>query len=328
MTTVIFGGAGFIGLNIAEHLLARGSAVTVFDASVMPPEALDHFATLPGALTVLQGSTQDTDSISQAFSGKVDGVIFGAAITAGSKRDATDPEQIIDVNLTGFIRVLRAARDAGVRRIINLSSAAAYGNAAFGDHSLNEETTAADPVSLYALTKFSSERVARRLGDLWSMDIRSVRLSGIYGRWEQITRVRDTPSPHFQIIQHAFAGKPALFARRDQRDWVYAPNIATMIVTVLDAAKLDFSLYNLSSGIVESAFDWGCKFAEHMQSFECRLVTGGETPTVDLFASEDRQPLDITRLTTDTNFEMPFNADQSVGDYYSWARTNGWAFLR
>lgn len=326
MTTVIFGGAGFVGLSIAENLLSRGSPVTVFDANDVPPKAHEYLTSLPGTFTVLRGSIQDPEAIARAFQQPVDGVIYGAAITAGATRDASDPEQIVDVNLMGFIRVLRAARDAGVRRVVNLSSAAAYGNAAFGDQPLNEETTPPDPLGLYALTKFSSERAGQRLGDLWKMDIRSVRLSAIYGRWEQVTNVRDTPSPHFQIMRLALMNKPALFARRDRRDWVYAPNIANQITAILDASTLNFSLYNLSSGCVESAFDWGCELANHKKDFECRLIRDGETPTVDLFALEDRQPLDITRLTADTDLALQFDTKESVSDYYSWACNNRWAF--
>lgn len=326
LNTVIFGGAGFIGLNVTEYLLERGSAVTVFDAGDMAVEARHYLSSLPGTLSVIKGSTQDPEAINLAFQQPVDGVIFGAAITAGATRDAADPEQIIDVNLTGFIRVLRAAQAAGVKRVINLSSASAYGNAAFSDQPLNEETTIADPVSLYALTKFSSERAAIRLGELWNMDIRSVRLSGIYGRWEQITSARDTPSPHFQIMRQALSGKPALFARHDQRDWVYAPNIAHLIVTILDTPKLNFSLYNLSSGLVESAYEWGRQLANFSRGFECRLIEEGETPTIDLHSSKDRQRLDIARLAADTNFAPPFRTQQTVEDYYTWAGSNGWAF--
>ncbi len=326
LTTIIFGGAGFVGLNIAERLLERGSAVTVFDASDIPSAALRYFETLPGSLTLIKGNIQEPESIAQAFQQPTDGVVYGAAITADAKRDAEVPEQIIDVNLTGFIRVLRAARSAGVRRVVNLSSVAAYGNSVFSDQPLNEQTTIADPASLYALTKYATERVALRLGELWKMDIRSVRLSAIYGRWEQKTNVRDTPSPQFQIMQKALSGEPALFSRRDERDWVYAPNIATMIVSILDASKLNFSLYNLSGPSVESAFDWGCQLAEQTQSFECRLIKGDEVPTIDMYSAKDRQRLDISQLTKDIDFTLPFHVGQSVSDYYAWAKNNSWAF--
>ena len=62
------------------------------------------------------------------------------------------------------------ALGSGVRRLVNLSSVAAYGEAVFGPAALGEDGPAADPRSLYALTKFATERVCMRLCEMWSMD--------------------------------------------------------------------------------------------------------------------------------------------------------------
>ena len=69
-----------------------------------------------------------------------DAIILGAAITAGPEREASDPETILRVNLLAQTPILIAARSSGVRRIINLSSAAAYGASAFRNVLLDEET--------------------------------------------------------------------------------------------------------------------------------------------------------------------------------------------
>lgn len=326
LTTVIFGGAGFIGLNMAEHLLEQNLSVIVFDAAPIPVEAFERLSSLPGRLTFVQGSILDPASIRSAFAKPVDSIVYGAAITADAKRDAADPEQIIEVNLVGLVHALRAARDAGVRRVINLSSVGAYGDACFGDKPLEEDATKADPISLYSLTKFGSERAGARLGHLWDMDVRSVRLSGIFGRWEQKTGVRDTPSPHFQIMQRALKGEPALFARRDQRDWTYSRDVAHAVATLIDAPDLGHGLYNMSGNGVESAFDWGQGLADIRPGFECRLIEKGETPTIDLYGPEDRQPMDISRLIADTGYVPQFNTAQSLEDFDSWARLNAWAF--
>ena len=78
----------------------------------------------------------------------------------------SDPETILRVNLLAQTPILIAARSSGVKRIINLSSAAAYGASAFRNVLLDEETPC-DPASLYAITKFASEKVAARLAGLW-----------------------------------------------------------------------------------------------------------------------------------------------------------------
>jgi len=102
-----------------------------------------------------------------------------------------------------------AARRHSVRRIINLSSGSAYGANAFQNAPLDEET-ACDPVSIYAITKFASEKVAARLAALWQYEIINVRLSAVFGPWERQTGVRDTLSPQAQILAALRDGRDAV----------------------------------------------------------------------------------------------------------------------
>ena len=98
-----------------------------------------------------------------------------------------------------LVRVLRAARAGGVGRIVNLSSVGALGAAAFpATADPLTESMAADPQSLYGLTKFAGERACARLAALWGLDVRSVRLSAVFGPWERATPARSTLSPQFQ----------------------------------------------------------------------------------------------------------------------------------
>ena len=166
MRVLVFGGAGFVGLNIAAALLARGHAVTLFDRAGLPSDAANDLASYVDRLTAIQGDITDQNAVEQAIAAGYEAIILGAAITAGPKREASDPETILRVNLLAQTPVLIAARRFGVKRIINLSSAAAYGASAFRNVLLDEETPC-DPGSLYAITKFASEKVAARLATLW-----------------------------------------------------------------------------------------------------------------------------------------------------------------
>ena len=175
MRILVFGGAGFVGLNIASALLARGHAVTLFDRAGLPPDAETDFAAHGDRLTAIRGDVTDRQAVQGVIAAGCDAIILGAAITAGPAREASDPETILRVNLLAQAPILLAARSRGVRRIINLSSAAAYGASAFQNVLLDEETPC-DPASLYAITKFASEKVAARLAGLWQQEIISVRL--------------------------------------------------------------------------------------------------------------------------------------------------------
>jgi len=99
MHILVFGGTGFVGLNIAATLLARGHAATLFDRAGLPSAAGQAFAESADRLTVVRGDITDRRGVEDVIAAGCDAIILGAAITAGPERDATDPETILQVNL-------------------------------------------------------------------------------------------------------------------------------------------------------------------------------------------------------------------------------------
>lgn len=317
MRILIFGGTGFVGLNIAAALLARGHAVTLFDRAALPPAAQREFARYGDRLTAIQGDITDRQSVDAAIAAGYQAIVLGAAITAGPERDAADPETILRVNLLAQLPVLIAARRSGVGRIINLSSGSAYGQSAFRNEPLDEET-ACDPVSLYAITKFASERVAARLAALWQFDIVSVRLSAVFGPWERATGVRDTLSPQAQILAAMQLGREAVLPRPGVRDWIYAPDVAEAVALLIEAVKPMHRLYNISTGVEWPALRWGQELAALHSGFICRLARTGEAATIDLHSVADRAPLSVSRLAQEFGWRARFGCADSAADLNSW----------
>src|SRR4051812_41087341 len=317
MKILVFGGTGFVGLNIAAALLARGHAVTLFDRAGLPPTALKDFAPYADRLTVVQGDIRDKQAIEPVIAAGHDAIILAAAITAGPEREAADPETILAVNLLAQTSVLIAARRAGVKRIINLSSAAAYGASAFRNVVLDEET-ACDPVSLYAITKVASEKVAARLAGLWQTDIISVRLSAVFGPWERSNDVRDTPSPQAQILAALEAGRVAVLSRPGVRDWIYAVDVAEAVSVLIEADRPKQQLYNISTGAEWPALQWGQQLAVLHPPFTCRLAEAGETPTIDLHSAADRAPLSVLRMAQEFGWRARFGCADSADDLSAW----------
>lgn len=313
MRVVVAGGTGFVGLNIAAAFHGAGHEVVLFDRSAPPP-----LFTLP--IRFEQGDVRDPQAVVRAMSAGTDLLILGAAITAGVEREAREPDTILSVNLGALPGLMDAARAAGARRIINLSSAAAYGAAA-SVADVMDEALACDPNGLYSITKFASERVTARLAELWGLEAVSVRLSAVFGPWERATGVRDTLSPQAQMLDAARNGQPALLARPGLRDWIYAPDVAEAVLALATAPHWTAPVYNISTGTRWSALDWGRALAAHMPGFTCRLAEAGETPTIDLHSATDRPPLAVHRLAADIGWNARFGCADSASHLAHWART-------
>jgi nucleoside-diphosphate-sugar epimerase len=307
MHVLIIGGAGFVGLAIAEALLARGDTVTLFDAR-------EPYTALPGKPSVIIGDARRDDDVARAFAGKPDIAIYGAAITADAARDAAEPQRVLDVNLGGLPRAMTAARAAGVRRFILLSSASAFGDAAFREQPLAEDDPPPAPSSLYSITKFAGEGVARRLGALWSMDVRTVRLSAVFGPWEHATGARDTLSPPFQVAQLAHAKQPVILPRDHPRDWLYSRDVAGTLLALIDKTNPRFDLYHVGPGTTWPLSQWATALGAG--------VRVGDAANVDLFGDRDRAMLAIDRLTGDLGYRPRFtSAAACAADYLKWAAT-------
>ena len=317
MRILVFGGAGFVGLNIAAALLSCGHAVTLFDRAGLPPDAKKDFAAHGDRLTAIQGDVRDSQAVEEAIGAGYDAIILGAAITAGSEREARDPETILRVNLLAQAPILIAARSSGVKRIINLSSAAAYGASAFRNVLLDEETPC-DPASLYAITKFASEKVAARLAGLWQCKIISVRLSAVFGHWERRYDVRDTPSPQAQILAAMQEGREATLSRPGVRDWIHAVDVAEAVTLLIEASNPQHQLYNISTGVDWSALQWGQELAALHPGFICRLTDAGEAATVDLHSPADRAPLSVSRMAEEFGWHARFGCADSAADLSRW----------
>ena len=148
---LVTGGAGFIGSAVVDELLLRGHEVRVLDNfSTGRRENLAH---LGGEIEVVEGDIRSQEGVRVAVRG-IDYVVHEAAITS-VPQSVADPQTAHEVNATGTLNLLLAARDEGVGRVVFASSCAVYGDAGALP---KEETFAASPVSPYAVAKLAGEQ--------------------------------------------------------------------------------------------------------------------------------------------------------------------------
>jgi len=171
MKAVVTGGAGFIGAQLGGALLRDGHEVIVVDD--LSTGVAEH---VPPGAEFFKGCITDAELLRTAFAG-ADVVLHHAARRAVAQ-SVEDPIETDRINTSGTLRVLVAAKDAGVRRVILASSSSVYGG---GDGSPSRETDPPRPQSPYAASKLAGEQYGRVFHQLFGLETVILRYFNVYG---------------------------------------------------------------------------------------------------------------------------------------------------
>lgn len=173
---LITGGAGFIGSNIAEYLLRFGANVRVLDnLSNGYRKNITDFIAHPN-FEFIEGDILDVALCHSACQG-ID-IVFHEAALGSVPRSIREPQVTNAANITGFLNVIVAAKDAGVKRFIYASSSSVYGDSPILP---KKEEHKGEPLSPYAVTKQVNELYAKVFGDIYGMKTIGLRYFNIFG---------------------------------------------------------------------------------------------------------------------------------------------------
>lgn len=171
MLTLVTGGAGFIGSNLADGLLAAGHEVRVLDDL-----ATGRRENVPTGAAFHEGSITDVNALDEVMADVE--VVFHEAALGSVARSVSDPRTSDHVNTHGTLSVLEAARRHGVRRVVTASSSSVYGGA---DQRPTPETMPLVPRSPYAVTKLVGEHYAPVYAELFDVETVALRNFNVYG---------------------------------------------------------------------------------------------------------------------------------------------------
>ncbi len=311
---LVTGGAGFVGLSVVEQLLARAKG----NAGDEPLVLDTRTPRLPAAFEA--GDVTDREALARAFARhEIRAVIHLAAITAGRERDAREPRRIAEVNLIGTLNVLEAARERRVPRFVHASTGALYGAAgAAAAEPLDEERDRPVPDSMYGITKYAAERACLRLAALWSMDVRIGRLATAFGRWEHRSGARDLLSPPTEIARIARRGGEAVFPPLGATDYVYAPDLASALIALLDAPAPAHRLYHLGTGGAWALPQWCEVLAARFPAFRWRESVEEAQWNVRPLAPSTRKHFSNRRLVEDLGWRPRFDLAAAADDFLAW----------
>lgn len=218
----VTGGAGFIGSNLAEHLLGMGFSVTVIDnLSTGREQNLSGWSAAAGSrFQFVLADINDTVAMRHAFSGAA--YVFHLAAIPSVARSVENPSATECSNINGTLSVLTAARDAGVKRVVAASSSSIYGD----DPNLpKREDRVGRCLSPYALSKFVTEEYCRLFYQLYGLETVALRYFNVFGP-------RQDPNSHYAAVIPKFttrmlAGEhPIVYGDGEQtRDFTFVANV-------------------------------------------------------------------------------------------------------
>jgi len=241
MDVLVTGGAGFIGSNTVRGLLDEGFGVRVLDnMSTGRRENLDEILE---KIEFVEGDLRDKEAVEKAVSG-VDYIIHEGALPS-VPRSIDDPILSNEVNLSGTLNVLWAAKTEGVRRVVFASSSSIYGDTPTLP---KVETMTPTPLSPYAVSKLSCEHYMRVFTAAYGLETVCLRYFNVYGP-------RQDPASEYAAVVPKFAtaylsGKPpTIFGDGEQtRDFTYIKDVVSVNIAALTAPKASGEIVNIAGG--------------------------------------------------------------------------------
>ncbi|MEQ8967517.1 MAG: NAD(P)-dependent oxidoreductase [Azospirillaceae bacterium] len=307
-TVLITGGAGFVGLNLAEALVQRGCEVVVYDRRPPP-------APVAGA-RVVTADVLDLAALDAAIGDHgVTRLVHAAAMTPGPEREMQAPEAVIDVNLRAAASLARLGHRHGCTRLLLVGSAAVYGGTA--GPTLDEDTPTR-PDTLYGITKTAAEQALRVLGARYGLPVVIARMAWVFGPWEHASGVRDTLSPVLQVTRLARDGRPARLPRPDRRDWIYSRDAAEALARLLLASRPRHDLYCLGTAGGWTLADWCALLAERHPGFAWSVGDAGPGTPVMLHTDSDGGSLSAARFAAEFGPVAGHGLVAAFEDYMAW----------
>ncbi|MDJ0674122.1 MAG: GDP-mannose 4,6-dehydratase [Calothrix sp. MO_167.B42] len=241
MRILVTGGAGFIGSHLVRWLVEQGHAVKVLDNfSTGSPQLLGSAVK---SIELIEGDIRDELTLNNAAADVE--VIFHLAALVSVVESIENPFRAQEINATGTLQVLEAARKAGVGRVVQASSSAVYGN---NENLPVSEMELPQPLSPYATTKLSAEYSGKLYTHLYDVETVALRFFNVYGPRQ------DPGSPYAAVIPRFIealsAGKqPTIYGDGQQsRDFVFVGDIVRALWVAATTPGIAGEVFNVGLG--------------------------------------------------------------------------------
>lgn len=316
---LVTGGAGFIGSNLCTVLLDIGAHVVCLDNF-----ATGHRNNIEPLLSntnfkLIEGDIRNIEHCQEACK-NVDFILHEAAL-GSVPRSLKDPVTSNDVNVGGFLNMLVAARDAGVKRFVYAASSSTYGDSKALP---KEEDKIGKPLSPYAITKYVNELYADIFKDAYNLDTVGLRYFNVFGRKQDPNGAYAAVIPKFvmQLMAHE---SPVINGDGTySRDFTYIDNVLQMNLLALTTSNKEAlnQIYNTAYGERTNLNELVEKLKLYLKDYDAEIanveIVHGENRAGDIphsLASVDK----AKRLL---NYDPQYNIDKGLQEAVDWYWNN------
>jgi UDP-N-acetylglucosamine/UDP-N-acetylgalactosamine 4-epimerase len=312
---LITGGAGFIGSNLCEKLLRLGNQVFCFDnfstgkrKNIAP--LLDN-----SDFTLIEGDIRNLEDCLKASIG-IDYILHQAAL-GSVPRSIKDPITSNDVNVSGFLNMLVAARDNGVKRFVFAASSSTYGDS---ESMPKVENVIGKPLSSYAITKYVNELYADIFSKTYGLETIGLRYFNVFGKKQDPNGAYAAVIPKF-VSQLISGESPVINGDGNySRDFTYIDNViqANLLSLVTTNEKAINTVYNVAYGERNTLNDLMGYLKEYLSEFDSKIsnvaVVYGPNRTGDIPHSH----ASVEKAKELLNYNPQFSLQQGLKEAVKW----------
>lgn len=312
---LVTGGAGFIGSNLCEAILKNGNTVRCLDNfATGKRENIAHLLSNPN-FQLIEGDIRNASDCQKACSG-IDYVLHQAAL-GSVPRSINDPYTSNEVNVSGFLNMLIAAKDAKVKRFVYAASSSTYGDS---KNMPKVEDIIGKPLSPYAITKYVNELYADVFAKTYGMETIGLRYFNVFGRKQDPNGAYAAVIPKFvmQLMKHE---SPTINGDGSfSRDFTYIDNVIEMNVRAMVGDNPDAvnTVYNVAYGERTSLNELVELLKEYLGKYDSKITE------VDIVYGPERKgdvPHSLASIDKARNllgYDPKFNIKKGLEEAVDW----------
>jgi UDP-glucuronate 4-epimerase len=324
---LVTGTAGFIGYHLAKKLLERGDEVVgldnindYYDVNLkyarLAELGIDKESIKENSLAIstkypkhkfIKASLEDTQSINNLFETEKFDAVCNLAAQAGVRYSIENPHAYIQSNVVGFLNILEACRNFGVKNLSYASSSSVYGLNESQPFKTTDKTDT--PISLYAATKKSNELMAHTYSHLYGIKSTGLRFFTVYGPWGR-------PDMAPMLFADAISNDRAIKVfnhGKMSRDFTYIDDIVDGVIKVIDNPS-NFNVYNIGNNAPVSLM-------EFIETLEDAL---GKKAEKNYMSMQDGDVVstyaDVSDLINDFGYKPNTKLSDGIGEFVKWYR--------